>query len=156
MKGFEMISLAEYLTYSGKDLGYSQWLTVTQEMINQFADVTHDHQFIHIDPVRAVSEGPFGGTVAHGFLTLSLLSHFSGELAPQVAGTASVINYGLDKVRFLTPVHTGKRVRAKMVIREVIAKSGKEILTKADISIEIEGATKPALIAESLGLRVMV
>jgi acyl dehydratase len=150
-----MISLKEYLTLTGKDMGVTPWETVTQDMVNLFADITKDHQFIHIDPVRAKSEGPFGGTVAHGFLTLSMLSHFSGQLSPQVENTASVINYGLDKVRFLTPVHCGKRIRGRMVIREIIQKSPKEILTKADVTIEIEGASKPALIAESLGLRVL-
>jgi acyl dehydratase len=131
----------------GTDLGVSAWLVVDQDRIDGFADATGDHQWIHVDPQRAAS-GPFGGTIAHGYLSLSLLAPLMFELL-QVAGTALVINAGSDRVRFLTPVRSGSRVRARATI------SGAEriptgIRVKQSVTLEIEGADKPALVAETL------
>jgi acyl dehydratase len=132
------------------EIGVSKWHAVTQDMIDGFADVTGDHQFIHIDPERAKKETPFGGTIAHGYLMLSLLAPMGYEALPPIDGVAIRINYGLDKVRFLTPVKPGSRVRARYKLREVTARSEKEFLLKNEVTVEIEGVEKPALYAESL------
>jgi acyl dehydratase len=131
----------------GTDLGTSEWVTVDQTRIDRFADATDDHQWIHVDPQRAAS-GPFGGTIAHGYLSLSLLAPMMFELL-QVEGTALVINAGSDRVRFITPVRSGSRVRAHATI------TGAEriptgVRVKQSVTLEIEGADKPALVAETL------
>jgi acyl dehydratase len=131
----------------GTDLGASEWLTVDQSRIDGFADATGDHQWIHVDPDRAAT-GPFGGTIAHGYLSLSLLAPLMFELL-QVEGTALVINAGSDRVRFLTPVRSGSRVRgtASIAGAERVALGVRVRLATA---VEIEGAEKPALVAETL------
>lgn len=135
----------------GTEIGLSDWRTVSQEMINEFADATDDHQFIHVDPERA-AETPFGGTIAHGFLTLSLLSTLAYEALPAIAGVTMGINYGFDSVRFLTPVKTGSRVRARFVLAKAdIRKSGRVLITY-DVVLEIEGNLSPALKATWLTL----
>lgn len=149
------ISIDELRKRIGSEIGVSNWHVITQDMIDRFASVTSDHQFIHVDPVRAKKETPFGGTIAHGFLTLSLLAPMGYEALPQIANRAMGINYGLDKVRFLTPVRAGSRVRAHYKLKEVTNRSDKEVLLKNEVTIEIENAEKPAVYAESLSVIVL-
>ena len=128
----------------GQPLGPTDWYTVTQEQVNLFADATDDHQWIHVDPERAKA-GPFGGPIAHGFLTLSLIVHFMPELV-EVSGISMAVNYGLDKVRFPSPVAVGSRIRATAVIdaADEIAGGAQTTMT---VTIETEGGTKPACVA---------
>jgi acyl dehydratase len=135
----------------GEEIGVTGWMDVTQDMINQFADVTSDHQFIHVDPDRAAKETPFGGAIAHGFLTLSLLSAMFYEAGPSVEGVTMGVNYGLDKVRFLSPVPAGARVRGRLVLARFDDSVPGQLTYKHNITVEIEGADKPALIAEWIG-----
>ncbi|MGI9286150.1 MAG: MaoC family dehydratase [Pseudomonadales bacterium] len=135
--------------YTKIDLGHSDWLLIDQDRINTFADATLDHQFIHVDQERA-KEGPFGATIAHGFLSLSLLSFFTETMGASVEGTEMGINYGFDKVRFLQPVKVGSRIRAKATLLDVQEKSAGQYLLRQEVAIEIEGEDKPALIAEWL------
>jgi acyl dehydratase len=136
---------------AGTDLGVTDWYEITQHQVDVFADATEDHQWIHVDPERAAG-GPFGGPVAHGYLTLSLLSMFIGQLW-RVDGLKMVVNYGLNKVRFPNPVLVGKRIRARGEVQSVTeAKQGLQLTML--ITVEIEGAPKPACVAESLALLV--
>ncbi|WP_125776537.1 MaoC family dehydratase [Antribacter gilvus] len=128
-----------------------EWFTVDQDRIDAFADATEDHQWIHVDPARA-AEGPFGATVAHGFLTLSLLPHLASALI-EVGGIAMAMNYGLDKVRFLNPVTAGSRVRASTEITGAEPTS-MGVRLSSTVTVEIEGADKPALVAQTLSLYV--
>lgn len=130
-----------------------EWLDVTQDRINTFADCTEDHQFIHIDP-EAASKTPFGGTVAHGFLTLSLLSKMIEGNGVRPDNTVMGLNYGFDKVRFLAPVRAGKRIRCHVEVLDVERKDDKRFLVKQGISVEIEGEDTPALAAEWLAMLV--
>jgi len=135
------------LTLSGKVLGTTDYRQITQEQINLFADATDDHQWIHTDPERA-KDGPFGAPIAHGFLTLSLIIPFWGELF-DVEGVTTKVNYGLDKVRFTSPVTVGSKVRMQATIAEVTeVKGGAQI--KVNATIEIEGQERPAVVAEFL------
>ncbi|BCW39352.1 MaoC family dehydratase [Arthrobacter sp. StoSoilB3] len=135
------------LTMSGKDLGTTDYREITQQQINLFADATDDQQWIHVDPERA-KDGPFGAPIAHGFLTLSLIIPFWGELF-DVDGVTTKVNYGLDKVRFTSPVKVGSKVRMQGSIAEVTeVKSGAQI--KVNATIEIEGQERPAVVAEFL------
>ena len=132
---------------AGTDLGYTEYRTVTQEQVNLFADATDDHQWIHVDPERAES-GPFGAPIAHGFLTLSLAVPFWTELL-EVKGVTTKVNYGLDKVRFPAPVTVGSRVRMRATVAEVVeVRGGHQIAV--DQTIEIEGGSKPAVVARGL------
>ncbi|MCA1654369.1 MAG: MaoC family dehydratase [Sphingomicrobium sp.] len=135
----------------GTEIGASDWITVDQARIQAFADATEDQQFIHVDPAAA-AETPFGGTIAHGFLTLSLLSRMAVDvmLAPDTLKMG--VNYGLDRVRFLAPVRAGKRVRGRFTLDTVEEKAPGQLLTRHTVTIEIEDEPKPALIAEWLGL----
>ena len=149
------ITLDELRAAVGHEIGLSDWRVVSQDMIDRFADATDDHQFIHVDPVRAAAEAPFGGTIAHGFLTLSLLSTLAFEALPDLAGSKMGINYGFDSVRFLTPVKTGSRVRARFKLNKAdIRKSGRVLITY-DVALEIEGNLQPALKASWLTLFVV-
>ena len=141
-----------YLGLVGQEIGVSSWHVVDQQRIDVFADATEDHQFIHVDAERAKRETPFGGTIAHGFLTLSLLSVFSYEAMPTIAGTVMGVNYGFDKVRFLSPVRAGARVRGRFTLAEANLRKPTELLTRSTITVEIEGEPKPALVADWLGL----
>ena len=135
----------------GVDEGHGDWFEITQEQINQFADCTIDHQFIHIDAERATPV--FGGTIAHGFLTLSMLTHLTNSIEqdlPPLTGMMMGINYGFDRVRFLTPVISGSRVRANSVISKVELK-GAAINRTRVITVEIDGSPRPALVAEWIG-----
>ncbi len=136
----------------GDDCGTSDWFEINQQQINDFADVTLDHQFIHVDPVKA-AQSPFGTTIAHGFLTLSMLAHFlQNGVGVNVPNRTMGVNYGFDKVRFLTPVKVGSRVRANAVLLEATEKKPGQYLFKLDVTIEIEGENKPALKAEWLSM----
>jgi len=141
------VDYADVAGLAGTDLGWTEWLEVTQERVNLFADATDDHQWIHVDPERA-KDGPFGGAIAHGFLTLSLAVKFWSELF-DVTGVSSRVNYGLDKVRFVSPVKVGARVRMNAVIDEVTEVRGGYQFA-VDQTIEIEGADKPAVVARGL------
>ncbi len=147
----QILPLDQFKKLVGQENGTSDWILIDQDRINRFADVTEDHQWIHVD-VEKAKKGPFGKTIAHGFLTLSLTPVFSyaGKYAPE--GMKMVINYGLNKVRFINPVPVGSRVRSKMVITAIEEKSPNQILVTNTHTIEIEGQAKPACIAEALGL----
>jgi len=132
----------------GQDLGTSDWFEIDQDRISQFADVTEDHQFIHVDPVKA-ADSPFDGTIAHGMLTLSMIVHLCENFVPAVEGIRMVINYGFDKVRFAAPVKVDGRIRAVARLVEVKERSS-QLLVKVKVTIEIENEAKPALVAEWL------
>ncbi|HEY5860833.1 MAG TPA: MaoC family dehydratase [Actinomycetota bacterium] len=141
------IAYTDVAGLAGTDLGYTDWVEITQQQIGTFADATGDHQWIHVDPERA-KDGPFGAPIAHGFLTLSLAVTFWTELL-EVEGVTTKVNYGLDKVRFVSPVKVGARVRMNAVVAEVTEIAGGYQLT-VDQTIEIDGATKPAVVARGL------
>src|SRR3546814_74153 len=141
------ISLADVPGLVGQVLGISEWITVDQTMIDTFADATHDHQFIHTDPVRAAAESPFGGTIAHGFLTLSLLSAMNYDCLPKIREQTMGLNYGFDKVRFMSPVKCGTRVRGNFTLTDSRFRGAGMLMTTYDISVEIENERKPALTA---------
>lgn len=141
------ITLDEYGARIGQEIGVSRWMTIDQSRIDAFADVTEDHQFIHTDPVAAAETG-FGGTIAHGYLTLSLLSAMAADAMPPITGTAMSVNYGMNSLRFLSPVRSGKRVRGRFKLQEVAARSAGQWRSTIDVSVEIEGEAKPALVAE--------
>jgi acyl dehydratase len=143
-------SMATLDQWIGKELGVSSWVTLDQSRIDRFADCTGDHQWIHVDGERARRESPFGTTIAHGFLTLSLLATFFDELLITPAGIRQAVNYGLDKVRFLAPVRAGGRVRGRIVLKAVDAKAGGALLLTLETVVEIEGEGKPALSAVGL------
>lgn len=132
----------------------SDWFDVDQARVNAFADVTLDHQFIHVDPERAAKETPFGGPIAHGFLTLSLLSHFAESTLPPLPGKVIGINYGFDKVRFLSPVRVGSRIRGKFTLAKAEERKPGQIQLVQSCTVEIEGSDTPALAAEWLSLIV--
>lgn len=131
----------------------SPWITLSQDRINTFADCTEDHQYIHIDEEKA-AETPFGGTIAHGFLTLSMLVKLSEEIGVGMDNTVMGINYGFDKIRFLAPVRAGKRVRAHAELINVEEKGENRFLSTQKITVEIEGEETPALVAEWLGMAI--
>lgn len=138
----------------GTEVGVSNWITVDQPMIDTFAEVTHDTQWIHVDPERAAAETPFGGTIAHGFLTLSLASRFAYDCFPMLPGQVMGINYGFNKLRFLSPVTTGSRLRGRFVLAAVAKRSDTDLLRENTLTIEIDGQQTPALVAQWLGLAV--
>jgi acyl dehydratase len=139
----------------GEEVGVSGWRKVDQGMIDQFAAVTGDYQFIHVDPARAAAETPFGGSIAHGFLTLSLLSVLGQEALPVVEGRAMGVNYGFDRIRFLSPVPAGARIRARFVLADLSRRSTTEVMLRYQVTIEIEGSAKPALAADWITLAVL-
>lgn len=149
------ITVEELKAQIGGEARTSSWMMIDQSRIDTFADVTEDHQFIHLDEKRASEETPFGGTIAHGFLTLSVLSAFTLEVSPKLAGARMGINYGFDKIRFLSPVKSGSRVRGHFKTLEVMEKSPTNVLIKTEVTVEIEGETRPALIAHWLGLTIL-
>ena len=149
------ITLEELLTVVGKEVGVSPWRVVSQTMIDQFADATDDHQFIHVDPARAARETPFGGTIAHGFLSLSLLSAMTYETLPRLEGAEMAINYGFDKLRFITPVKSGARIRARFFLTDVNARPSGWVQISYNVTIEIEDSVKPAITAKWLTLAVV-
>ena len=143
----------EMLEVIGTRIEPGEWIDVTQDRINSFADCTEDHQFVHIDP-EAASKTPFGGTIAHGFLTLSLLSKLIEGNGIMPENTIMGLNYGFDKVRFLAPVRAGKRIRCHAEVLDVERKDDNRFLIKHGISVEIEGEDTPALVAEWISMLV--
>ena len=148
------VTLAELKEMVGSEIGVSDWFAITQDRIDAFADATLDHQFIHVDPSRAAGESPFGVTIAHGFLTLSLLPHLGSGVKLLPAGTKVEINYGTDKVRFLAPVPVDSRVRARVALSDVTERRPGQFLIKRMVTVEIEGTDRPALVAETLTLAI--
>jgi acyl dehydratase len=146
------ISLDAYQKMVGQEVGVSSWHALDQGRINTFADVIEDHQFIHIDPERARRETAFGATVAHGFLTMSLLSIMSYEVMPVIEGTTMGVNYGFDKLRFISPVRAGSRVRGRFTLAEAKLRKPTELQSRTNVTVEIEGEEKPALVADWIGL----
>lgn len=150
-----VINASQLQDYVGKEVGLTDWIVVDQERINQFADATGDHQYIHLDAERA-AQTPFGTTIAHGFLTLSLLSMLSGKGGGlKLENTVMGINYGLDKVRFLNPVKSGAKIRARFVLASAEEKKPGSFLLKHNVTVEIDGEEKPALIADWLGMTIV-
>ena len=142
----------ELKTLVGQEVGVSSWHLVDQKRIDIYADVIDDHQFIHVDPERARRETAFGTTVAHGFLTISLLSIMSYEVMPVISGTTMGVNYGFDKLRFISPVRSGSRVRGRFTLAEAKLRKPNELFSRTNVSVEIEGEDKPALVADWIGL----
>jgi acyl dehydratase len=145
------LSLEEIMKLVGTEIYLSDWKKIDQDQINQFADATGDHQWIHVDQERA-AQGPFGTTIAHGYLTLSHIPFFSYQGAVVPAGAKMTINYGLNKVRFLNPVPVGSKIRDRIVLADMVEQKGGRILITTTHTIEIEGQEKPACIAETLAL----
>lgn len=145
------VSLSEHEAAVGAEVGVSDWLTVDQERINDFADVTLDHQYIHVDP-EAAKASPFGGTIAHGFLTLSLLSALAAEVLPAIEGQTTAVNFGFNAIRFLSPVRSGQRVRARFELKAVRVRSPGVVQSTYGVAVEIDAELKPALVAEWLTL----
>ena len=144
--------LQAYQDMVGKEIGVSSWHLLDQSRINLYADVIEDHQFIHVDPERAKEETAFGTTIAHGFLTMSLMSIMSYEVMPVIEGTTMGVNYGFDKLRFISPVRSGKRVRGRFTLAEAKLLKPTELLSRTSVTVEIEGEEKPALVADWIGL----
>jgi acyl dehydratase len=145
------LTLDEYRALVGQEVGVSDWIDVPQDKINAFAEVTGDHQFIHVNPELA-AQTPFGTTIAHGYLTLSLLSVMAYQAMPGIKGTRMGVNYGLNKVRFMAPVKSGKKVRGRFTIADVTQRPDGAWQTTVNVSVEIDGETKPALAAEWITL----
>ncbi len=148
------IPASELGNLAGRELEPSSWFRITQERVNQFADATNDHQFIHVSPLKARFT-PFGGPIAHGFLSLSMLSFLTAEHALVPENVKMVLNYGSDRVRFLTPVKVGQRIRACQRVVQTSEKKPGQWLVKTDVSVEIEGEETPALVAEMLALLIL-
>jgi acyl dehydratase len=137
----------------GEEVGVSDWMVIEQDRIDLFANATDDHQFIHTDPEKA-AQTPFGGTVAHGFLTLSMLSHLVEDVPVRVEGAVFGVNYGFNRVRFVEAVRSGARVRAHFTLADIVEKAPGRIMMSLDVVVEIEGAAKPALTAQWLTMQV--
>jgi acyl dehydratase len=148
------IKVSEFPSLVGEELEPSSWIEITQERVNQFAEATNDFQFIHVDPEKA-AQTPFGGPIAHGFLSLSLLSYLNAQTAIYPENLVMGINYGSDKVRYLMPVRVGQKIRSKQTILEVSEKSPGQWLLKTAVTVEIEGEKTPALVAEILSMLVV-
>lgn len=148
------IPAADLPALVGRELGVSAWFVVDQARIDAFADATLDHQFIHVDPGRA-AQTPFGGTIAHGLLSLSMIVHLCAELVPRLERTRLLLNYGFDRVRFPAPVRSGKRIRARATLSSVDERGAGRLLLTLAVTIEIEGEPKPAVVAEWLSFHVV-
>ena len=138
----------------GQEIGVSDWLPIEQSMIDRFADLTYDHQFIHVDRAAA-TQTPFGGTIAHGFLVLSLLSKLSEGADIALDGVVMGMNYGFDKVRMTGPVRSGKRIRGRFVLKDFVERAPKQWLATLGVTVEIEGESKPAIVADWLSLQFL-
>ena len=145
-------SPAEIQKMIGSEIGLSDWIVIDQDMINRFADLTDDHQFIHVDPKKA-AETPFGGTIAHGFLVLSMLASMGKAASFAMQGVYMGVNYGFEKIRIMAPVRSGKRIRGRFVLKDMIERMPGQWMATLDCTIEIEGETKPAVKAEWLSLQ---
>lgn len=149
--GYTMATLG---SYAGKEIGCSDWIEVPQSLINQFADCTGDHQWVHVDIERAKRDSPYGGTIAHGYLTLSLVAGSVMNIGVIPSDVIAAFNYGVDKVRFIAPVKAGARVRARVELVDLTDQGGGRHLMKMRNTVEVDGESKPALIAETLALLV--
>jgi acyl dehydratase len=146
-----LASLDDIRARVGEEIGVSGWVEIGQQRIDEFADATEDRQFIHVD-AHAAAQTPFGGTIAHGFLSLSMLSRMAADVMIIPDGTRMAVNYGLDRVRFIAPVRSGKRIRGRFRLDSVDEKAPGQILMRHTVTVEIEGEERPALTAEWLGL----
>ncbi len=155
MNNLKPLSLNDLRAAVGTEIGLSEWRTVSQDMINRFADATDDHQFLHVDPERAAAETPFGGTIAHGFLTVSLLSTLAYEALPMIEGATMGINYGFDKLRFMSPVKAGARVRARFKLADLEIRPSGRVMNTYEVALEVEGLIKPALVATWLTMAMV-
>jgi acyl dehydratase len=149
LEGYTLATIADFV---GKELGVSGWITIDQQRIDAFAACTGDHQWIHVDVERAKRESPFGTTIAHGYLTLSLLPVMQHEVGTLPAGVVASLNYGTNRVRFITPVKSGARIRDHITLAEAEDKGDGRILTTTRHVVEIEGEEKPALVADAMAL----
>ena len=149
-----LVNPEDLASFIGRELGPTEWVLMSQEKVTNFADLTIDHNFIHVDPVAA-AKTPLGGTIAHGFFTLSMLAYFMGQANVVPNTTVMGMNYGLNKVRFLAPVACGKRIRARIKPLSFVPKAPSSVLATLEITVEIEGEAKPALIAEALAMYVL-
>jgi acyl dehydratase len=149
LDGYSFGTVHEFV---GQELGVSDWITVDQESIDKFAECTGDHQWIHVDAERAERESPYGTTIAHGFLTLSLLAQLQYAVGIVPPDVAQAVNFGLDRVRFISPVKSGSRIRDRVVLVSAEEKGEGRMLVKTQNTIEIEGEEKPAMVAEALAL----
>lgn len=145
----------ELIAASGKLERSSSWIDIPQSRIDQFADATDDHQFIHVDEKRTIDETDFNGTIAHGFLSLSLLSTMIANTLPQVKNSVMTLNYGFEKIRFLNPVPSGSRIRGHFTLEECVLRKPGELLSRYGVNVEIENIEKPALVAQWLGLVIL-
>ncbi|MGZ3581160.1 MAG: MaoC family dehydratase [Ktedonobacterales bacterium] len=150
-EGFTLATINELV---GRELGVSDWITVDQERINQFAQCTGDHQWIHVDVERARRESPFGTTIAHGYLTLSLLPAMQDSVGTQPDGVKAALNYGADRVRFITPVKAGARIRDHITLVGAEDKGNGRVLLTTRHTVEIEGEEKPAMVADTLTMLI--
>jgi acyl dehydratase len=146
------ITFATISQFVGRELGVSDWVTVDQSKINQFADCSGDRQWIHVDVERAKRESPFRAPIAHGYLSLSLVAPLSMQVGVIPTDAAAAFNYGLDKVRFLAPIKAGARVRLRVVLKGIEPKEDGQLIIKTANTLEIEGSDKPALLADTLAL----
>ncbi len=151
IEGYSLRTVSDFV---GKELGVSNWVQVEQPRIDQFAGCTGDHQWIHVDPKRASAESPYGGTIAHGFLTLSMVATMAMEVGIMPADARAGLNYGMDKLRFMAPVKAGARVRCRIELVSAEDKGGGNTLIKTRNTLEIEGQNKPALVAEMLTMLI--
>ena len=145
------ISVDAFRGMIGQDIGVSRWFEIDQSRIDAFAVNTEDHQFIHVNPELA-AKTPFGGTIAHGFLSMSMLAAMAYDAQPTIEGQAMAVNYGFDRVRMLSPVRSGSRIRGRFKLLAITDRGPKEFMTKTEATIEIEGSDKPAVVAEWLGI----
>ncbi len=148
------LTLADLGERVGRELGVSDWVTVDQSRINEFASCTGDHQWIHVDVERAKKESPFGRTIAHGYLTLSMVASLAMQIGSIPNDVAAGLNYGLDKVRFMAPVPAGARVRLRVALSGIEPKGDGQVIMKTQNTLEVEGSEKPALVAEALALLI--
>jgi acyl dehydratase len=151
LEGYSLRTIAEFV---GRPLGVTDWVVIEQKRIDQFAECTDDHQWIHVDVERAARESVFGSTVAHGYLTLALLARFTYEVGLVPADASQAFNYGLDRVRFMTPVRAGARVRDRVTLLTTDEKGPGRVLVKAQHTIEIDGEERPAMVADALAMLV--
>jgi acyl dehydratase len=149
-----LLTIEELQLRVGGEIGLSRWFLIDQKRIDAFADATEDWQFIHVDP-EAAKATPFGTTIAHGFLTLSMLSAIAYDALPRVSGLAMGVNYGFDKVRFVAPVRAGRRIRGRLRLEGLTQRSAREYQSRKAVTVEIEGEDKPALVADWLSLYVL-
>jgi acyl dehydratase len=143
---------SEIVAKIGSEIGLSDWIAIDQDMINRFADLTDDQQFIHVDPEKA-AQTPFGGTIAHGFLVLSMLASMGKAASFAMKGVYMGVNYGFEKIRIMSPVRSGKRIRGRFVLKDMVERTPGQWMATLDCTIEIEGETKPAVKADWLSLQ---